>query len=427
MTLPSHDAFVQSSATSRNAHFLVGAFAVSTIGDCIYQLALPLLVLKITGSAFSAAVTYALEYAPYIVFSLFGGVVADRVDRKWLLIMSDACSAGIVGILAALVISDVQQVALIYLGAFALSSVRPFYHPAFQSIVPSLVPDEQLPKTNARIRAVESILSLAGPVIGVGIVAAMGLTTALLLNTISFVLSALSISLIRIAFVTGSNIRSLNIRTDLEEGVRYILRDRITMWASILMAGTNISLCLIEANLIYYIVWLRDLPVEAVGIVFGAQGAGCLLGAMFAPWLSKKVKPGHLIVSSMVGMGAMTSSLILPLGLAGIAFSWGAVGIFTMLITVTWITLRQRLVPQVLLGRVVSLSRMMSFIPIPLASVGGGVLLSVSDSAVPLVAVAVLVQIAVGTAAWLTPLRSADVPVRSKLIAHAAYSGVHNC
>lgn len=407
-------AWTQPSAGFRNRYLLIGAFFVSTIGDWLSRLALPLLVLQMTGSALSTAVTYALEYAPYIVFSLFGGVIADRVDRRRLLVASDACSAGIVGILAALVVFNVQYVALIYLGAFVLGSVRPFHHPAFQSIVPSIVPDEQLPKTNSQVQSIDSLLALAGPVIGGGVIAVLGVTTAFWLDAVSFVISALSISLISVAAGTRSNTRVLKMLTDLQEGISYILRDRVILWASVLMAGSNLGLCLIEANLIYYVMRLRDLPVEAVGIVLGAQGAGCILGALLAPWLGRRAKPGHLIVGCMIGEGVLTSLLILPLGLVGLAFAWGAVGIFTMVIVVTWFTLRQRIVPQALLGRVVALTRMIAFAAIPLAAVCGGTLLSVSDSAVPLVTASVLVQIAVVAVACLTPLRSADVPARQR-------------
>jgi len=401
------------SAGARNPYLLVGALFVSTIGDWLFRLALPLLVLTMTGSVLGAAFTYALEYAPYIVFSLFGGVIADRFDRSRLLMISDACSAGIVGIITTLIFFDVQQVVLIYLGAFALASVRPIYHPAVQSIVPNLVPDEQLSKINAQLQTVESLLGLAGPVIGGVVIAALGITAALSLDTASFVLSLIIIGLIRVAN-THNDRPTSKLRTDFREGVAYILRDRVTLWASVLMAGTNAGLFLIEANLIFFIVWLRDLPVEAVGIVFGAQGAGCIVGALLAPWLGRRARPGHIIVASMFGAGSMTCCLLLPFGLAGLAFAWGAEGIFTMLIVVTWFTLRQRIVPPALLGRIVSLSRMMSYATIPLASVGGGALLAMSDSAAPLVAASVLVQITVGAVAWLTPLRSADIPAALK-------------
>ena len=301
---------------ARNQLFLLGAFTVSTVGDWLYRLALPFLVLELTGSAIGAGLAYAVEYAPYVFFSMLGGVAADRFDRRRLLILADLGSALIVGMLAALVTAGVDAVWLVFVVAFAVSSIRPFYHPAFQSI--------------------ESVLSFAGPVLGGAVIAAVGTSNALWLNAVSFLLSALAIVGIRAAVARARPIGHTRIWQDLREAVAYLRGDRVTLWASLLMAGTNVGLLMIEANLIFYLVRLRGLPVAAVGIVFAAFGVGAVLGAMSAPWLCRRFPPGHLIITGMIGAGLMTALLgVLP-GLVGTALAWGAVGTFVMLLVVTW-------------------------------------------------------------------------------------------
>ncbi|HEX6699646.1 MAG TPA: MFS transporter [Gaiellaceae bacterium] len=391
----------------RNFPLLLAAFLVSTTGDWLYRLALPLLVLKMTGSALSTATTYALEYAPYLFFSFFGGLAADRFDRRRLLVASDLASAAIVGGLVVLVVAGVQQVWMIYLVAFALAAVRPFYHPAFQSVVPELVPDEKLERANARLQTVESVLNFAGPVLGGGIIAALGTTQALFANAISFLLSASAIVFIRLAADARVVERGIRIWAQVREGIAYLREDRVMFWGSTLMAGTNVGLYLIEANLIFYLVRYRDLPISLVGVVFGAQGVGAVIGAVLAPSLGRRVHAGALIVLSMLGAGAATAFLIPAKSAPAIAIAWGAVGIFTMIIVVTWFTLRQRTVPRAVLGRVVAISRMMSFVAIPIASIAGGALLGATGDATALIGLSALVQVAIGVAAWFTALRDA--------------------
>jgi MFS family permease len=401
--------------TTRNFPFLLGAFFVSTVGDWLYRLALPLLVLRMTGSALSTATVYALEYAPYLVFSLLGGLAADRLDRRRLLVASDLCSAAIVGVLVAVVLVGAQQVWMIYLVAFALAAVRPFYHPAFQSVVPELVPDERLERANARLQTVESALNFGGPVLGGVIIATLGTTQALLANSISFLLSATAIAFIRLPAETRIVERGSRIWAQIRAGVGYLREDRVMFWGSSLMAGTNVGLYLIEANLIFYLVRYRHLPISLVGVVFGAQGVGAVIGALLAPSLGRRFTAGMLIVVSMLGAGAATACLIPARSAAAIAIAWGVVGIFTMVIVVTWFTLRQRTVPRALLGRVVAISRMMSFVAIPLASVAGGALLGATGDATALIALSAVVQVAIAVTAWFTALRDAGrvAPVRA--------------
>jgi hypothetical protein len=97
-------------------------------------------------------------------------------------------------------------------------------------------------------------------------------------------------------------------------------------WGSTLMAGTNIGLYLIEGNLIFYLVRYRDFSISLVGIVFGAQGVGAVIGALLAPALGRRLQAGVLIVLSMLGAGAATALLIPARSAAGIAIAWGAVG-----------------------------------------------------------------------------------------------------
>ena len=394
---------------STNYVLLLGAFTVSTVGDWLYKLALPLLVLRMTGSALGTAAVYSLEYAPYVVFSLVGGVTADRFDRRRLMVTSDFLSALLVGLLAALVWTGTQQVWMVYLGGFLLGAVRPSYHPAFQALIPRLLPDTELPRANARVQMVESLLGFMGPVLGASVVVALGITSSLFLDTVSFVLSASAVAAIRIPRAVVAKVKT-RIVDDLRAGYAYLKRDRVILSGSVVMAFSNIGLYMIEANFVFYLVGLRHMDIVAVGIVLGAQGVGSVVGAAIAPRIGARVRAGPLVIGSLIGAGLATALLVPARSLPAIAAAWGAVGVFTMLVVVTWFTLRQRTIPSELFGRVVGFSRMLAFVTIPPASILGGALLGLTHSAATLAAVSAVLQVGVALIGWLTALRTAGEP-----------------
>jgi len=396
-------------AGKSNYLLLLGAFSVSTVGDWLYRLALPLLVLRMTGSALGTAAVYSLEYAPYVVFSLVGGVSADRFDRRRLMVTSDLLSALLVGLLAALVSTGTQQVWMVYLGGFLLGAVRPFYHPAFQGLIPRLLPDSELPRANARVQMVESLLGFMGPVLGASVVLALGITSSLFLDTVSFVLSASAIAGIRAPRAAVAKVKT-RILDDLRAGYAYLKRDRVILSGSVVMAFSNVGLYAIEANFVFYLVGLRKMDVVAVGIVLGAQGAGSVVGAAIAPRVAARVRAGPLVIGSLTAAGLATALLIPARSLPAIAAAWGLVGVFTMLVVVTWFTLRQRTIPSELFGRAVGFSRMLAFATIPPASIAGGALLGLTHSAATLAAASAGVQVGVALIGWFTALRTAGAP-----------------
>jgi MFS family permease len=391
---------------SANYLLLLGAFTVSTVGDWLYKLALPFLIYRMTGSALETASVYSLEYAPYVVFSLVGGVTADRFDRRRLMVASDLLSALLVGLLAGLVWTGTQQVWMVYLGAVLLGAVRPFYHPAFQALIPRLLPDAELPRANARVQMVESVLGFMGPVFGASVVAALGITSSLFLDTGSFVLSASAVAAIRIPRAVVAKVKR-RILDDLRAGYAYLKRDRVILSGSVVMAFSNVGLYMIEANFVFYLVGLRHKNLVAVGIVLGAQGVGSVVGAAIAPRIGARVRAGPLVIGSLTGAGLATALLVPAKSVAAIAAAWGVVGVFTMLVVVTWFTLRQRTIPSELFGRVVGFSRMLAFVTIPPASILGGALLGLTHSLATLAAVSAALQVGFALIGWLTALRTA--------------------
>ncbi|MGW2839224.1 MFS transporter [Streptomyces sp. NPDC001493] len=360
----------------RDETLLRAAFIVSTAGEWVFRFALPLLVLDLTGSAFFAAFTYALEFVPYVLVGLVSGVVADRMDRRKLMIGCNLSSSVVVGGIALLCLMERPPVVAVYVAAFTLSCVRPLYFPAFQGFLVDRVPEERRAVMNAWVQGSESLLNMLGPIAGISVVAFLGPAAASTVNAVAFALSALLIALTATSPVTTLTtplrqaLRGLT--PDLLTGFRLLFADPVLRSGTILLTLTNFAVNAVEANLVYVVTEVTGQSKFALGLTVAAQGAGAVAGAAVVPRLMRRFAEGPLL---SVGMGALAVALLLPMTTANVlvlAPAWAVAGAATSLIVVGWFTYRQTVVDAEYMGRVVAVNRAMSFTAIlPAALLGG--------------------------------------------------------
>lgn len=356
-------------------YMLFFAYVVSDAGTWLYRLTLPLLVLHLTGSALQTAALYALEYGPFLLLSLPGGVFADRFDRKRLLVFGDLTAGLLALVLAVLVSGGVTALWAIYAVALLLSCVEPVYHPAFQALVPAIVPDEGLDHANSLLQSSDNILSLGGPVLAGGLVAAFGYEAAIYIDAGSFIASAAIIIFIRVGVLQrpARTTDSPGFLAELRGGLNYMTKVNRTLLAgSLLFTGTNLGIWLIQANLIYYLTTYLHMTATLVGVVFGAQGVGAVVGAAIAPAVIRRLGNGRTIVLSTIAAGLLTMLLIVFRNIAGVSAAYALVFALGSMNVVSWFTLRQRIVAPEMLGRVVATTRMVAFASIPVASLIAG-------------------------------------------------------
>jgi len=396
----------------RDYRLLLTAFTVSIAGDWLYKLALPLLILRLTGSALQTALVYSLEYVPYLIFAPFAGVVTDRYDRRLLMARADSLAACVVGALAILAWLHQYHLWVIYPAAFALSMITPLYQATFLGMLPNTVPRERLSWANSRLQAAQGTLDLAGPLLGAGATAVLGAPGALTLDSVSFALSALAVALMSRSLVRRDRREDATVLGDLKEAAQFIGASRPLFWGAVVAAGSSLGLAMVEANMITYLVHIRHQPVEAVGVVFAALGLGSLLGALLVPKILKRFNPASIIISCVITGGSATALLAAVRPFPAIAAIWLLVGASTAGFIVTFYTLRHQIVPEHLLGRVVILTRVIAYMMVPIAPIIGGVLLSATNEFWPVIAVSSSAQIGVGLIALLTPFRKATAAVR---------------
>jgi MFS family permease len=398
----------------RRYHLLLFAFLVSTLGNWIYRLTLPLLVLHLTGSALSTATIYAIEYTPFLLLSLPGGVFADRFDRRRLLISGDLAAGTIAIALAVLVMADVSALPVLYLVAFLLACVEPIYHPAFYSWLPELVDPADAGRANSWMQTGDNIVTMAGPVTAGAIVTLFSYEAAFVIDAATFLVSALTIMLIRGARRTSdeaaaSPMRSgRGMRAEIAEARRHVfVENRMLLAGSLLFTGTNLSIWLIQANLVYYLSEYRHFEPDVIGAILAAQSVGAIVGAAMASRMLTRFAPGQMILGCTAAAGLVTIALVAVRDPVSIAAVLALVYVFGAMNVVSWFTFRQAIVPARLLGRVIAVTRLLAFASIPAAALIAGALEGWLHDMYVVIAIGGLLRLAVALAGARTPLRGA--------------------
>ncbi|MGB8956301.1 MAG: MFS transporter, partial [Tumebacillaceae bacterium] len=208
----------------RKKRFLTlwGAQAISLVGDQIYLLALPLLVYDITKSGTQMSFVFAFEMLPYVVFSLIGGVLSDKWNRKHAMVWGNLLAILPLASIVLLYNLDLLAMWHIYVAAFLLSSVVSIVLPAFEASIPNILNQEELLAGNSLIETTVSGSQILGPIVAGAVIGLFGADIAILINAISFLCSALLFLTIRMeqrqTLAEGSKIKA--ILASLWEGLR---------------------------------------------------------------------------------------------------------------------------------------------------------------------------------------------------------------
>lgn len=403
---------IRSTHPSRtDERLLRAAFIVSSSGDWIFRFALPVLVLRLTGSAVSTALTYAVEFVPFVVVGLFSGVVADRADRRQLMIACDVVSAAIVTGIGILCLLDPPAV-LVMAAAFLLGCVRPFSFPAFQGFLTERVAVRRRASMNAWVQGADGTLAMLGPVAGVAVVTLLGPTAASFANGASFAVSAVLIGATS-AVATGRRLRESfgaacrSLVPDCAAALRLLRSHRALSWATVLLTLANFTFPAAAANLVYLVAGPDGRVPASLALISAAQGLGAVLAAAAAPVLLRRFAAGALMRSAMA---VMVLALALPAirpGTAVLTVCWFLAGAATSAFVVPWRTYRQGAVDPEFLGRVVGLQRAIPFAAIPVSSLLGGWLVTEFGSTA-LFTVAAAVQVLVWLGTRYSPLGRAN-------------------
>ena len=359
------------------ARFYAGQ-TLSYLGDGLRTLAIPLLVFRLTGSATALGWTWGLELLPYAVVSLVAGSLADRVDRRRLMLVCDGLRFAVMALLTLAFATGHLTLPMIYAGVLVLAIGGSVFLGAQTPSIPFLVGKERAQGGIAVLQATEQSVGLVAPPLGGALFAIVGPLPALAANALTYLASQVSIASVR-SFGPerpGGLPSVREVGADIAVGWRFIMRDGAMRTLSIGHCAMNFIGSIGFVALIPYFKRAFGAGDHVVGIAFGIFAGGAALGSLIAGRTSFPFGPAILISFFLDGIGWLPLPFThsLPLAVAGIAFSSICAG-YRVTTVVSW---RLRVIPEALVGRVFGVARLWVLAGIFPGSVLGGWLADVA-------------------------------------------------
>lgn len=342
---------------------------ISLFGNATIRFALPLYLLNQTGSAALYGMVTACAFIPAILLSPVGGILADRVNKKNIMVVLDFFTAAVI-LAVSLLLGKVDLVLLQTSALMLLYGIAGAYQPSVQASIPMLASQENYMAANSIINTISSFASLVGPVLGGIVYSAYGLRPVLWVCIVCFFLSAVMEIFIKMPFEKPEPSGNLwdTIKADFGESVRFIRQEKPVIGKALLVVcGINLFLsAMIIVGMPYLVTEVLDLEAHEANRLFGyAQGAlaaggltGGICAGVFAGKLSIK-KTGNLLVAC--------AAPVFPIGLSLLFFESGMVNYYLVLtgcsflvmvcstfFSVQMMSFIQTETPQNLLGKVIA-------------------------------------------------------------------------
>lgn len=349
--------------------------AVSNLADGIFKLALPLLATRLTDSPGLVAGVALAVRLPWLLFALFAGVLADRLDRRRMMIAANGARVVALLGLTGAILANVVSLPLIYLAALVLGIAEVLADTAGGSILPAMVKSDELEKANARLVGVTTLSNeFIGPPLG-GALAALSIALAFATSSALYLVAAAAVLLISGSFrpVTKTQPR---LWADMASGLRFVWGNPLLKALVIIVAVMNLGWSAWASIMVLYVVepgpgGLSELGYGVMLTSIGIGGlAGALLTVPLVNRLGRRWAIGADILGTflMLGIPALTAN---PLAI-GVGAVIGGVGGAMWSIVVS--SIRQQVVPDDMLGRTGGVFRLFGYGALPIgAALAGGV------------------------------------------------------
>ncbi|HVV36485.1 MAG TPA: MFS transporter [Acidimicrobiales bacterium] len=344
--------------------------AISSTGDGMFLTAFPLLAASLTRNAVAIAGVTVASRAPWLVLSLPFGAVADRVDRRLLMVLADSVRGVVVAMLAALVLAHDARVWALYACAFVLGSGEVLHANASQALIPVVVGPEGIVPFNSSTQALQAATeTFIGPPIG-STLFAVAPSMPFLADAVSFGGSVILAA--RLPYDHAPPPTRARLRDDIRDGVRYLWHDAVLKRLALLIAGLNICWFAAEAVLVLYAFERLHGGKATFTALFLAGAVGTVAVQRFIGPLQRRfgVRGSFAVMLWMWALATLGLALA-PNGGAAIA-SFVVIGLGDGLWRVLATSLRQTVTPNHLLGRVNSVHRMFGMGSIPIGAALGG-------------------------------------------------------
>lgn len=366
---------------TRNFTLLILGQASSLLGNGALRFAVSMYVLDATGSAGTFSLIVALSMLPMIVLSPLGGVLADRADRRRIMVALDALS-GLTVLLGALTLALGGGVAAVGALLMALSVLGAFESPTVQACVPQMLSGENVLRGNAAVSQVQAVTSLVTPFLGAAAYSAFGLGSVMLAAAACFFLTALLECFIRLGCTPrGAKGGVLpTVRDDLAESARFLRREQPDVLKLLLLSGAA-SMFLSGVMVVGYPYLVRTtlgLSSAHYGVAESAAGVAAILGSVAAGFMSVRGAAWMRRMLGMSGVAVLVAGAGFALGLGAefvvLVAAFSLANLACSAFSVCAMTAIQRRTPESLTGKVMAFVYTLSLCAQPLGQLLYGVL-----------------------------------------------------
>lgn len=356
---------------------LLASSVASAVGGAVSGVAVNWLVYHYTSSTLDVAYVGLAGIVPGIALGLFAGVLADRYDRRRLMIVSDVVRMTGMAVLAAVLYVSGFSLLLVLAAMTLVFSFSALFTPASQAILPRILPVDRLESANGALSALTQTGYTLGAAAGGLVVVAFGAVVGLGINAATFAVSA--VFLFQIAAEFGRPTGAVpgaprSFRHDLGEGIRYMREHRPVLEVTLGFLPGNFLLTMVAAFFVVYGATVYGGDAAVFGYLVSAMGGGAVIGALAVARLHARRFAGLLMGASVLAQSGAVALLvvgrILPISLAGAV----GMGLCIGLINTVYYSTMQAIVPNEILARVLSIDSVGSFVAIPGGLLVGGVL-----------------------------------------------------
>lgn len=348
----------------------------SALGSSFTSFGLPLLVYTLTGSATKLAVTTVCSFLPYLLFGLVAGSWMDRVDRRRAFLTTSALQGVVVLAIPVLWEAGVLTVWWLYAVAFTLTSLAVVAAAITPTVIPALVGRENLAHANSKVQGSYSVAVVCGPLLA-GALVGGGLPLAWVFgfDGASFLFVSFMVSFIRTSFNAPRQPAKTTIRSDIVEGLRFVLSHSVLRGIAILAALYNLLAVSVNSQMVNYAHTRLGAGGGRVSLLFAAGSLGTAVTVYTAGRLGKRLSFRVLTLGSLGAWGALVFLMSLSRWFWLSTLLWSLAAGAPVLYSVRTITLRQTIVPERLLGRVQMIAAVLAWSAQPLGAMAGAGLL----------------------------------------------------
>ncbi len=365
-----------SPALGPNYHKLWSASALSNLADGIFVVALPLIAVRLTDSPMLVAGVSLAGRLPWLVFVLFAGALADRLDRRVTMRNVQLVRVGVVGLMAVLAFTDALSLPVLYVAAFVLGVGETLFDTAAQSIMPSIVGRPLLSRANSRLYAVELTMNaFVGPPLG-GLLVALSVPVALGGSAIGYGLAAIGLALMVGSFTPATEAPRRAITAEIREGFGFLWDSRVLRSMAVMVAVSNTGNTAVIAVFVLFAVAPGPMGLSELGygLLITAMAVGGLIGSVIEERMEGWFGRSNLMFLTIVTAGL---TFLIPVFTADpwlIAAGMLAQGTVFMMWNIVTVSLRQRMTPDHLLGRVNATYRLFAWGSMPVGAILGGLM-----------------------------------------------------